>query len=85
MPLGSESGLLDQASIHREVEEMAARGLRVLAFARKEVAAASQSVPHAEVAEGHELSWSAGDDGSAAAGSDSRRPCLPDEPVSRSR
>ena len=31
----AESITLDQASINREVEEMAARGLRVLAFARK--------------------------------------------------
>ena len=36
---GPEPGLLDQAGIHREVEEMAARGLRVLAFARKVVTA----------------------------------------------
>jgi len=49
---GTEPGLLDQAAIHREVEEMAARGLRVLAFARKEVATASQSVSHADVADG---------------------------------
>ena len=47
----TESGLLDQASIHREVEEMAARGLRVLAFARKVVNADSQSVSHADVAD----------------------------------
>jgi len=49
---GAEPGLLDQAIIHREVEEMAARGLRVLAFARKVEAAASQSVSHADVADG---------------------------------
>jgi cation-transporting ATPase F len=49
---GPEPGLLDQAAIHREVEEMAARGLRVLAFARKVVTAASQSVSHADVADG---------------------------------
>ena len=49
---GSESITLDQASIHREVEEMAARGLRVLAFARKMPAGPCQSVTHADVAEG---------------------------------
>ena len=49
---GEEHTLLDQASIQREVEEMAARGLRVLAFARKVVNAASQSVSHADVADG---------------------------------
>jgi cation-transporting ATPase F len=48
----SETGLLDHASIHRKVEEMAARGLRVLAFARKVVASHSQAVTHAEVADG---------------------------------
>ncbi|MGB5475335.1 MAG: cation-transporting P-type ATPase [Gammaproteobacteria bacterium] len=49
---GPEAGLLDPASVHREVEEMAARGLRVLAFARKVVTATSQSVSHADVADG---------------------------------
>ena len=49
---GPEPRLLDQASVHREVEEMAARGLRVLAFARKVVTAPSQSVSHADVADG---------------------------------
>jgi magnesium-transporting ATPase (P-type) len=49
---GSETGLLDHASIHRKVEEMAARGLRVLAFGRKVVANQSQAVTHAEVADG---------------------------------
>jgi magnesium-transporting ATPase (P-type) len=49
---GSDTGVLDQASIHREVEEMAARGLRVLAFARKRVATSSQVVTHDEVADG---------------------------------
>jgi cation-transporting ATPase F len=48
---GLEPGLLDPASIHREVEEMAARGLRVLAFARKALTAPAQSVSHAEVAD----------------------------------
>ena len=49
---GPEPGLLNTASIHREVEEMAARGLRVLAFARKVVTGPSQSVSHDDVAEG---------------------------------
>jgi Ca2+-transporting ATPase len=49
---GPEAGLLDPASVHREVEEMAARGLRVLAFARKLVTATSQSVSHTDVADG---------------------------------
>jgi magnesium-transporting ATPase (P-type) len=48
----SESTPLDPASIHREVEEMAARGLRVLAFARKLPVNAAQSVTHSDVAEG---------------------------------
>ena len=49
---GSEPGLLDPATMQREVEEMAARGLRVLAFARKLVSDTSQSVTHADVADG---------------------------------
>ncbi|MFZ0256109.1 MAG: cation-transporting P-type ATPase [Gammaproteobacteria bacterium] len=49
---GPEPALLDKESIHREVEEMAARGLRVLAFARKVLTDPSQSVTHADVAEG---------------------------------
>jgi len=49
---GSEAALLDQEKIHRQVEQMAAKGLRVLAFARKSVASSSQSVSHAEVADG---------------------------------
>jgi magnesium-transporting ATPase (P-type) len=49
---GSETGVLDQASIHRQVEEMAARGLRVLAFSRKRVATSGQVVTHDEVADG---------------------------------
>ena len=48
----SEPTMLDQASIHREVEEMAARGLRVLAFARKLSTNAGQSITHSDVAEG---------------------------------
>ncbi len=49
---GSEPELIDQAGIHREVEMMASRGLRVLAFARKVVTAPSQSVAHSDVADG---------------------------------
>ncbi len=49
---GPEAGLLDPASVHREVEEMAARGLRVLAFARKVATATSQSVSHTDVTDG---------------------------------
>jgi magnesium-transporting ATPase (P-type) len=48
----SSPGLLDQESIQRDVEEMAARGLRVLAFARKRVTTPGQSVTHADVASG---------------------------------
>ena len=49
---GPEPGVLDPAIVHREVEEVATRGLRVLAFARKLVTGPAQSVTHAEVAEG---------------------------------
>ncbi|MGB5716002.1 MAG: cation-transporting P-type ATPase, partial [Gammaproteobacteria bacterium] len=49
---GPEAGLLDPASVHREVEETAARGLRVLAFARKVATATSQSVSHTDVTDG---------------------------------
>lgn len=49
---GSESGPLDKANVHRRVEEMAARGWRVLAFARKYVATSSQEVTHSDVADG---------------------------------
>jgi magnesium-transporting ATPase (P-type) len=48
----AEPGLLDQASVQREVEDLAAAGLRVLAFARKPVTGASRSVTHADVADG---------------------------------
>jgi len=48
----SESEALDQAAIHREVEEMAASGLRILAFARKVLTAPGESVSHADVADG---------------------------------
>jgi cation-transporting ATPase F len=49
---GADPGTLDPTMIHREVEEMAARGLRVLALARKLVAETSQAVTHADVADG---------------------------------
>ena len=50
--MGSDTGLLDQTNIHCAVEEMASRGLRVLAFARKNATTHSQSVTHADVASG---------------------------------
>lgn len=43
---------LDQERVHQQVHEMAARGLRVLAFARKTRPEAGQSVTHEDVAEG---------------------------------
>lgn len=48
----SDTGALDQAGIHNKVEEMATQGLRILAFARKIVKTNSQSVMHADVADG---------------------------------
>lgn len=48
----SEMELLDRDRIHREVEAMAAKGLRVLAFARKKRLTPNQSISHADVAEG---------------------------------
>lgn len=48
----SEATQLDQTRIHQEVAEMASRGLRVLAFARKVINTPQQSVTHADVAEG---------------------------------
>jgi calcium-translocating P-type ATPase len=47
-----EPGVLDPARVHRQVEEMAAGGLRILAFARKQLPAPGQSVTHADVADG---------------------------------
>jgi len=43
---------LDLAPIHAAVEQMAARGLRVLAFARREVAPDHQQLDHDDVKEG---------------------------------
>lgn len=43
---------LDQERIQRQVHEMAARGLRVLAFARKAVMSPSRSVTHSDVSSG---------------------------------
>lgn len=48
--IGAE--VLDQAVVHRAVDEMAASGLRVLAFARKTLATPVQSVTHSDVADG---------------------------------
>ncbi|MBU1193150.1 MAG: cation-transporting P-type ATPase [Gammaproteobacteria bacterium] len=48
----SDSELFDQEDVHRKVHEMATKGLRVLAFARKIVKTDCQTVTHAEVAEG---------------------------------
>jgi len=47
-----ESILLDQEVIHQQVNEMAERGLRVLAFARKILNAPTSSVSHSDVTEG---------------------------------
>ena len=49
---GLEVEPIDKERIQRQVEEMAASGLRVLAFARKVLAPRSQSVAHADVSEG---------------------------------
>ncbi|MDP1580110.1 MAG: HAD-IC family P-type ATPase, partial [Candidatus Didemnitutus sp.] len=43
---------LDQAAVHRAAETMAARGLRVLALARRQVDASHAKLEHAHVAEG---------------------------------
>ena len=43
---------LDRAGVHRIVEQMAARGLRVLAFARKELPAGTERLEHGDVAGG---------------------------------
>ncbi len=43
---------IDKARIQRQVEEMAASGLRVLALARKAVVAGARSVTHADVSAG---------------------------------
>ena len=49
---GTSPGSLNQALIHQLVEDTAARGLRVLAFARKEVAPEHESVSHDDVSGG---------------------------------
>ncbi len=49
---GAESEPVDRARIDSEIADMAGSGLRVLAFARKTVAAPGQSVSHADIAEG---------------------------------
>ncbi len=43
---------LDKAAVHRAVEQMAERGLRVLAFARRQVDASHAKLEHSHVAEG---------------------------------
>jgi cation-transporting ATPase F len=43
---------LDQPAVHQVVETMAAQGLRVLAFARREVGAGHAKLDHSHVAEG---------------------------------
>ena len=43
---------LDKAAVHRAVEQMAGRGLRVLAFARRQVDASHAKLEHSHVAEG---------------------------------
>ncbi len=48
---GSDT-LLDCDKIHQDVAHMAARGLRVLAFAKKEVAAETTTIDHDDVATG---------------------------------
>ena len=48
----AQPGELNQENIHQAVEKMAAKGLRVLAFARKTPSAASDSVNHSDVATG---------------------------------
>lgn len=47
-----ETLLLDKEAIHQQVNEMAERGLRILAFARKIPSAAASSVSHSDVTEG---------------------------------
>ncbi len=49
--VNAEIETLDVASINHALEELAAKGLRVLAFARKVPATPSQSVGHADVAD----------------------------------
>ena len=49
---GLEVEPIDKERIQRQVEEMAASGLRVLALARKMVPAGAQSVTHSDVADG---------------------------------
>lgn len=49
---GFEAEPIDKESVQRQIETMAASGLRVLAFARKLVAPGSTSVTHADVADG---------------------------------
>jgi magnesium-transporting ATPase (P-type) len=43
---------LDQEAVHRHTEEMAAQGLRVLAFARRHIRSEGQQLAHGDVASG---------------------------------
>ncbi|MCF6210312.1 MAG: cation-transporting P-type ATPase [Gammaproteobacteria bacterium] len=47
-----EEVAIDQAAIHHEMEEMAASGLRILAFACKQITVPMSLLSHADVAEG---------------------------------
>jgi Ca2+-transporting ATPase len=49
---GGEIVPLDKAAVHHAVEQMAARGLRVLAFVRRHIDAKHARLEHAHVAEG---------------------------------
>jgi Ca2+-transporting ATPase len=50
-----EPALLPPGAVHRTVEQMAADGLRVLAFARKSLPPATTRITHADLAEGLEF------------------------------
>lgn len=43
---------IDQARIYQEVDDMAAQGLRVLAFAQKQVPSTHQTIDHSDIASG---------------------------------
>ncbi len=49
---GTDTVALDKSSVHRDVEQMAAQGLRVLAFACKSSTELTASISHGDVAEG---------------------------------
>ncbi len=52
MDADGNSASLDIDSIYRDVEHMAARGMRVLAFARKEVSADVSEITHHDISDG---------------------------------